>query len=76
MGITTPTANGDNSFQRKDGGRQDTNNNPADFVGPKTGSLQNLTGEGGNGPEITKIHTVQGPGAGRPSRGGPSPWRA
>jgi hypothetical protein len=64
--ITTPTANGDNSFERKDGGRQDTNNNAADFVGPKTGSPQNLTGEGGNGPEITKIHTVQGPGAGSP----------
>ena len=69
-GITTPAANGDNSFERRDGGRQDTGDNAADFVGPKAGGPQNLAGGGGEpGPEITKIHTVQGPDAGSPISG-------
>lgn len=69
-GITTPTANGDNSFERKSGGRQDTDDNAADFVGPKAGTPQNLAGGGGEpGPEVTKIHAVQGPGAGSPIAG-------
>ncbi len=69
-GITTPAANGDNSFERRDGGRQDTGDNAADFVGPKAGSPQNLAGGGGEPePEITKIHAVQGPGAGSPIAG-------
>ncbi|MBA2511601.1 MAG: lamin tail domain-containing protein [Rubrobacteraceae bacterium] len=69
-GITTPTANGDNSFERKNGGRQDTEDNAADLVGPKAGSPQNLAGDGGEtGPEITKIHDVQGPGAESPIAG-------
>lgn len=34
-GLTIPTSNGDNSFERKSGGTQDTNDNAADFTGPK-----------------------------------------
>ena len=40
-GFTTPTANGDNSFERI-GGTQDTENNASDFVGPKAGNPQNF----------------------------------
>ncbi|MBA3611302.1 MAG: lamin tail domain-containing protein, partial [Rubrobacter sp.] len=66
-GITTPTGNGDNSFERKDGGKRDTDDNAADFEGPKVGNPQNLSGGGGEPqPEITTIHDVQGPGAESP----------
>ncbi|WP_166178337.1 lamin tail domain-containing protein [Rubrobacter tropicus] len=68
-GITTPATTGDNSFERRDGGRQDTEDNAADFVGPKAGGPQNLSGAGAPGPEITKIHDVQGPGAESPITG-------
>lgn len=69
-GITTPATSGDNSFERKNGGRQDTDSNAADFEGPKAGNPQNLSGGGGDpGPEITKIHNVQGPGAESPIAG-------
>jgi len=34
-GLTIPTSNGDNSFERKLAGLQDTNDNAADFTGPK-----------------------------------------
>ena len=34
-GLAIPTANGDNSFERKLAGLQDTNDNAADFIGPK-----------------------------------------
>jgi hypothetical protein len=37
-----PTANGDNSYERKGGGTQDTDDNSADFAGPKAGNPQNL----------------------------------
>ncbi|MGI8910052.1 MAG: lamin tail domain-containing protein [Rubrobacteraceae bacterium] len=71
-GITTPTTNGDNSFERKDGGRQDTDDNAADFTGPKAGNSQNLGGGGGEPePEITEIHDVQGSGASSPLAGQP-----
>jgi len=36
-----PTANGDQSYERKLGGTQDTDNNLEDFVGPKAGNPQN-----------------------------------
>lgn len=70
-GLSLPTANGDNSFERKNGGAQDTDDNAADFDGPKAGNPQNLGGDGGGGPgpEITKIHAVQGPGAESPIAG-------
>jgi len=34
-GLAIPTANGDNAFERRAGGAQDTNDNAADFEGPK-----------------------------------------
>src|SRR4051794_12942194 len=36
-----PTANGDQSYERKSGGTQDTNDNSTDFSGPKAGNPQN-----------------------------------
>src|SRR3954471_12492363 len=39
-----PTANGDNSYERRSGGTQDTDDNTADFDGPKAGGPQNLDG--------------------------------
>ena len=39
-GLAIPTANGDNAFERKDEGRQDTDSNVDDFVGPKVGNPQ------------------------------------
>jgi hypothetical protein len=44
-GITgMPITNGDQSYERKAGGTQDTDDNPADFAGPKTGNPQNHAG--------------------------------
>ena len=69
-GITTPAANGDNAYERLGGGRQDTDDNAADFAGPKAGGPQNLAGDGGgSGPEITPVHDVQGPGSESPIAG-------
>lgn len=69
-GITTPTTNGDNSFERRNAGRQDTDDNAADFEGPKAGSPQN-SGSDPTPPEpqITPIHEIQGPGAESPLTG-------
>ncbi len=69
-GITTPTTNADNSYERKDGGRQDTDDNAVDFVGPKAGNPQN-SGSAPEPPpvEITPIHEIQGPGAESPISG-------
>ena len=39
-GPRAPTANGDNAFERKDEGRQDTDSNLEDFAGPKVGDPQ------------------------------------
>jgi len=39
-----PTTNGDQSYERKNGGTQDTNDNASDFTGPKTGNPQNHQG--------------------------------
>lgn len=66
-GITTPTTNGDNSFERKVGGRQDTDDNAADFTGPQVGNPQN-SGQVTEPPEteVTPIHKIQGPGASSP----------
>ena len=52
-GITTPGTNGDNSFERI-GGTQDTNNNAADFQGPKPGNPQNFeqTGPADPAPSV------------------------
>src|SRR4051794_9848867 len=42
--VGMPTVNGDQSYERKNGGTQDTDDNPADFAGPKTGNPQNHAG--------------------------------
>ena len=39
-----PTTNGDQSYERKSGGTQDTNDNATDFTGPKVGNPQNHAG--------------------------------
>jgi predicted extracellular nuclease len=39
-----PTTNGDQSYERKNGGAQDTNDNASDFTGPKVGNPQNHAG--------------------------------
>ena len=60
-GILTPTANGDNSFERI-GGTTDTNDNQADFQGPKPGNPQNSGGNTTGRPPIEglRIHDIQG----------------
>ena len=39
-GLAIPTTNGSNAFERKNGGTQDTDDNAADFDGPKVGNPQ------------------------------------
>ncbi|MGH2791511.1 MAG: endonuclease/exonuclease/phosphatase family protein [Actinomycetota bacterium] len=69
-GLTLPTTNGDNAFQRKTAETQDTDDNAADFVGPQTADPDNW-GEDPEDPPgtITKIHDVQGSGATTPANG-------
>jgi predicted extracellular nuclease len=60
-GFTTPTANGDNSFERL-GGTTDTNDNASDFTGPKPGDPQSSGGNTTGEPPISglRIHDIQG----------------
>jgi uncharacterized protein len=60
-GFTTPTTNGDNSFERI-GGTTDTNDNQADFQGPKPGNPQSSGGNTTGEPPIEglRIHDIQG----------------
>jgi predicted extracellular nuclease len=57
-GLSIPTANGDNGFERRTGGRQDTDDNAADFLGPKASNPQAF----GTAPEppFLTIGEVQG----------------
>jgi predicted extracellular nuclease len=66
-GLSLPTSNGENAFERKNGGRQDTDDNSADFVGPQAANPQN-SGEVPEPPEpeIRPIHEIQGPGDSAP----------
>ncbi|MBE2320147.1 lamin tail domain-containing protein [Solirubrobacter sp. CPCC 204708] len=50
-GITTPTTSTDSAFERT-GGTADTNDNAADFQGPKAGDPQNRGGGGDPVPEV------------------------
>ena len=68
-GLITPTANGDNSFERKNNGAQDSDDNAADFEGPKAAGPQNSGTVTPPLPAITKIHDLQGPGAESPIAG-------
>ncbi|MGI8779844.1 MAG: endonuclease/exonuclease/phosphatase family protein [Solirubrobacteraceae bacterium] len=69
-GVSIPTSNADNGFERR-GGTQDTDDNAADFTGPKPSNPQNLSEEGGGPqePTVTRIHDIQGPGAASPKAG-------
>jgi len=61
-GFTTPTANGDNSFERL-GGTTDTDDNVADFQGPKPGSPQNSSDPpppGERAPAVAATTPTQG----------------
>jgi uncharacterized protein len=60
-GITTPTTNGDNSFERI-GGTTDTDDNRADFAGPKPGNPQSSGGNTTGQPPVEGlwIHDIQG----------------
>lgn len=57
-GLSIPTTNGDNGFERRNGGRQDTDDNVADFLGPKASNPQafGATPE----PPFLTIGAVQG----------------
>ena len=57
-GLVIPTTNTDNSFERKAGGAQDTDDNVADFDGPKAGNPQG-TGSA-PGPVVATIQQIQG----------------
>ncbi|MGH2556763.1 MAG: endonuclease/exonuclease/phosphatase family protein, partial [Actinomycetota bacterium] len=61
-GLTFPESNGENAFERRGGGSQDTNDNVADFEGPKTANPQNLSGEMNEPPEppvAARIRDIQ-----------------
>jgi predicted extracellular nuclease len=59
-GLAIPTTNGDNSFERKAAGTQDTDDNAADFVGPKPGNPEGFGAP--TGPVVAEIHEIQGAG--------------
>jgi uncharacterized protein len=60
VGLELPTTNGSNAFERKNAGTQDTDDNVADFVGPKVGTPE---GSGAPpGPALATIQQVQGTG--------------
>ncbi|MGH3129692.1 MAG: endonuclease/exonuclease/phosphatase family protein [Gaiellaceae bacterium] len=59
-GLAIPTTNGENAFERKDGGRQDTDDNASDFIGPKAADPQAASAP--PAPVDVAIHTVQGAG--------------
>jgi predicted extracellular nuclease len=57
-GLAIPTANADNSFERRGAGTQDTDDNAVDFEGPKAGNPQ---GSGsGPGAVVATIGQIQG----------------
>lgn len=70
-GLNLPTSNGDNAFERKNAGVQDTDDNAADFDGPKAGDPQNSGAAGGSkpAPGVTPIHDIQGSGLSSPIEG-------
>jgi predicted extracellular nuclease len=57
-GLAIPTSNGSNAFERKNGGAQDTNDNAADFDGPKAGNPQGSSTP--PAPVAAKIREIQG----------------
>ena len=75
-GLTIPTANGQNAFERRGGGTQDTQDNAADFAGPQAGTPDPLDDGEPEPPEITPIHEIQGPARPRRSSARTSSSRA
>ncbi len=57
-GLPIPTSNGNNAFERENGGAQDTDDNVADFDGPKVGTPQGSTTP--PAPVSVKIREIQG----------------
>jgi uncharacterized protein len=57
-GLPIPTSNGNNAFERKNAGAQDTDDNVADFDGPKAGNPQGLATP--PAPVSAKIREIQG----------------
>ena len=57
-GLAIPTANGTNAFERRNAGTQDTNDNAADFDGPKAGNPQGASAP--PAPVSAKIREIQG----------------
>ena len=57
-GLTIPTTNGSNAFERKNAGAQDTDDNAADFDGPKAGNPQGFGAP--PAPVAAKIREIQG----------------
>lgn len=66
-GLALPTANEDRSFERKQGGTQDTDDNPADFESQSPSDPDNRTLRPQR--DVTKIHDVQGSGERSPLAG-------
>ena len=57
-GLAIPTTNGSNAFERKNAGAQDTDDNVADFDGPKAGNPQGFGTP--PAPVSAKIREIQG----------------
>jgi hypothetical protein len=57
-GLAIPTTNGSNAFERKNAGTQDTDDNAADFDGPKAGNPQGFGAPAA--PVSAKIREIQG----------------
>ena len=55
-----PTANGDQSYERRASGTQDTEDNSADFEGPKTSDPQNRLSGSDAAPSITATSPIAG----------------
>ncbi len=68
-GLTIPTSTGDNGFERQAAGTQDTDDNVADFRGPKSSDPQNLSGDEPEPVRPTPVNEIQGDGASSPLAG-------
>lgn len=55
-----PTTNGDNSYERLNGGTLDTDNNATDFAGPKPGNPQNRLSGGDAAPVVSGTSPASG----------------
>ncbi len=68
-GLVMALQDGDNGFERRNDGTQDTDDNVADFAGPKASDPQNLSGDDTEPepePMATPVNQIQGTGATSP----------